>query len=245
MGSGTTASAFASTAMGNGTTASGSSSTAMGITTSASGNFATAIGRNSVAAGEDALAAGLAVTANGNGSVVLGSHAAARSFAPGSFVFGDRSTHAEVAATVPNEFGVRAAGGVFFHSNAAMTMGVQLLPGGNQWLSLSDVRAKHGFRELDGDDVLAKIAAMPVTEWSYKEQDAAIRHIGPTAQDFHAAFGLGEDPLRIGTLDADGVALAAVKALEARSRRHADEVAALRAEIAHLRELVGALASQR
>jgi hypothetical protein len=64
--------------------------------------------------------------------------------------------------------------------------------------------------------VLTRIAAMPVTEWSYKAQDAAIRHIGPTAQDFHAAFGLGEDPLRIGTLDADGVALAGVKALEAR-----------------------------
>jgi len=42
--------------------------------------------------------------------------------------------------------------------------------------------------------------------------------MGPTAQDFKAAFELGEDPLGINSIDADGVALAAVKALEARTR---------------------------
>ena len=42
--------------------------------------------------------------------------------------------------------------------------------------------------------------------------------MGPTAQDFRAAFGLGDFPLRINTVDADGVALAGVKALDARTR---------------------------
>ena len=92
---------------------------------------------------------------------------------------------------------------------------------------LSDVRTKHRFRTLDGAETLARIAGMPVTEWSYKAQDPGIRHIGPTAQDFHAAFGLGEDPLRIGTLDADGVALAGVQALEARTRALQAQVDAL------------------
>ena len=55
-------------------------------------------------------------------------------------------------------------------------------------------------------------------EWNYKAQNTAIRHMGPTAQDFRAAFGLGDFPLRINTIDADGVALAGVKALEARTR---------------------------
>lgn len=77
---------------------------------------------------------------------------------------------------------------------------------------------------------------MPVREWSYKAQDAAIRHIGPTAQDFHAAFGLGEEPLRIGTLDADGVALAGVKAVEARTRALRDEHEALRLRVAALEQ---------
>jgi hypothetical protein len=69
---------------------------------------------------------------------------------------------------------------------------------------------------------------MPVTEWSYKAQNPGIRHIGATAQDFYAAFGLGEDPLRIGTLDADGVALAGIRGLEARTRALQDEVETLR-----------------
>jgi hypothetical protein len=104
------------------------------------------------------------------------------------------------------------------------------------------VRTKHAFRTLDGEDVLSRIAAMPVTEWSYKAQEPGIRHIGPTAQDFHAAFGLGEDPLRIGTLDADGVALAAVRALEARTRALQEEVEALRLR---LDTLLGATLRER
>jgi hypothetical protein len=240
LGSGTTASGLGSTAMGLNTTASGPASTAMGAATTASGFNTTAMGRDSVAAGDEAVAAGRSVTANGAGSVVLGSFAAARSFQPGSFVFGDRSTTTEVVAGSANVFGVRAAGGAFFFSNAAMTLGVQLSPSGTQWSSLSDARSKHDFRTLDGETVLAKLARMPVQEWSYVAQDPAIRHIGPTAQDFHAAFGLGEDPLRIGTLDADGVALASVKALEARSRAQAERIDALERRLAEALAALGA-----
>ena len=71
-------------------------------------------------------------------------------------------------------------------------------------------------------------------EWNYKAQDAAIRHMGPTAQDFRAAFGLGDFPLRINTIDADGVALAGVKALEARTRALQKEVEELRQRLAAL-----------
>ena len=39
------------------------------------------------------------------------------------------------------------------------------------------------------------------------------RHIGPVAQDFHAAFGLGTHETAIATVDADGVALAAIQGL--------------------------------
>jgi len=61
--------------------------------------------------------------------------------------------------------------------------------------------------------LLGKLAQIPVLTWNYKSQDPAIRHIGPTAQDFFAAFGVGEDERRISTIDADGVALAAIQAL--------------------------------
>jgi hypothetical protein len=81
---------------------------------------------------------------------------------------------------------------------------------------------------------------MPIREWNYKAQDAAIRHVGPTAQDFHAAFGLGEDPKRISTIDADGVALRAIQALEARTR---EENVALKAQLAELLARLDALKS--
>jgi hypothetical protein len=53
--------------------------------------------------------------------------------------------------------------------------------------------------------------------------------MGPMAQDFHAAFGLGEDPRYIGTLDADGVALAAIQGLYEISRQQAARIEALEA----------------
>ena len=113
---------------------------------------------------------------------------------------------------------MRAAGGTTFYSNSTLSSGVTLAPNASAWSSLSDVNAKENFRDLNGSEVLAKLAAMPIREWNYKAQDAAVRHVGPTAQDFHAAFGLGEDPLRISTIDADGIALAAVKALRSRTQ---------------------------
>ena len=54
---------------------------------------------------------------------------------------------------------------------------------------------------------------IPMGTWNYKTQDPSIRHIGPMAQDFYAAFGLGVDDRHIGTVDADGVALAAIQGL--------------------------------
>jgi len=39
-----------------------------------------------------------------------------------------------------------------------------------------------------------------------------VLHLGPVAQDFHAAFGLGADDKHIATVDADGVALAPSRA---------------------------------
>ena len=49
--------------------------------------------------------------------------------------------------------------------------------------------------------------------WSYKARPGN-KHIGPMAQDFHAAFGLnGSDDTHIATVDESGVALAAIQGL--------------------------------
>ena len=60
-----------------------------------------------------------------------------------------------------------------------------------------------------------------------------LEHIGPMAQDFHAAFGVGADDKHIATVDADGVALAAIQGL---NQKVEGEVTALRAENAALKQ---------
>jgi hypothetical protein len=76
----------------------------------------------------------------------------------------------------------------------------------------SDRNLKENFAPVSPRDVLDKIAAMPISRWNFKG-DAATPHVGPMAQDFHAAFGLGTDDKHIATVDADGVALAAIQGL--------------------------------
>ena len=43
-----------------------------------------------------------------------------------------------------------------------------------------------------GKKVLAKLDAMPVYQWRPKGQNAHVKHVGPMAQDFMKAFGVGE-----------------------------------------------------
>lgn len=76
----------------------------------------------------------------------------------------------------------------------------------------SDRNVKENFQAIDAEEVLAKVAAMPITRWAYKA-DPSAEHIGPVAQDFRAAFGLGSDDKSIAMVDGDGVALAAIQGL--------------------------------
>ncbi len=81
---------------------------------------------------------------------------------------------------------------------------------------LSDKNAKMAIEPIDTDAVLAKVADLPISSWTYiHDADRGIRHIGPMAQDFYAAFGTGHTDKGISTLDSSGVALAAIKALSA------------------------------
>jgi hypothetical protein len=237
MGHNTRASGQASTALGMGTTASGLSSLATGMFTTA-GNFSLAGGSGSSALGDYSLAFGHGAEASGVGSVVLGLSARTAAAGSGSFMFADRSTSEPFQSNAPNEFGARFAGGFYLYTNANLSTGVALAANGTSWAALSDVNAKENFRDVDGEALLAKLARIPIREWNYKAQDAAIRHMGPTAQDFNGAFGLGDFPLRINTIDADGIALAAINALERRTRdlpQRAADVDRLAADNAELR----------
>jgi hypothetical protein len=193
---------FYSWAGGSGTIASGTYSFAMG-------NLATASGTSAVALGDN-------VTANAANSIALGQRASASGFA-GSFTWADASTTTVFTATAANSFQIRAAGGVRLLTNSAGSVGVSLSPGGSSWNVLSDRNRKRDFQAVDGEDVLAKIRNLPVTTWAYIDEAGSVRHMGPMAQDWHAAFGFTADNTTINMSDLDGVNLAAVQALERRT----------------------------
>jgi trimeric autotransporter adhesin len=110
---------------------------------------------------------------------------------------------------------------------------------------LSDRNAKENLRPVNGRVVLEKVSALPLATWNYKTQNTAVRHIGPMAQDFAAAFGVGENDKTITTVDADGVALAAIQGLnqklvEELQRRDAENTE-LKSRLSALEELVAKL----
>ena len=66
---------------------------------------------------------------------------------------------------------------------------------------------------VDGYEILEKLAALPVSTWNYTWDPPSTRHLGPMAQDFKAAFGLGDSDTVIGFVDANGVNVVAIQAL--------------------------------
>jgi hypothetical protein len=78
----------------------------------------------------------------------------------------------------------------------------------------SDRNQKKAIAPVDTKEILDKVARLPISTWTYVEEPSAVRHLGPMAQDFRASFGLGNDDRTYNSVDAHGVALAAIQALE-------------------------------
>ncbi len=70
--------------------------------------------------------------------------------------------------------------------------------------------------------------------------DPQVCHVGPTAQDFMAAFGLGASERHIGTVDADGVVLAAIQGLYQVVQEKDAKIEALEARLSMLEEALQA-----
>ena len=153
----------------------------------------------------------------------------------GNTPFGALSVSANVAATAPNsilaQFGNSSSFVVVITNDGTIySKGVALT---------SDRNAKESFRTVDGKLILEKVASLPMNEWDYKDTPG-IRHLGPMAQDFHAAFGLnGNDEHHISVVDEGGVALAAIQGLneklEARGQRSDVQIQRLETENAELK----------
>ncbi len=86
---------------------------------------------------------------------------------------------------------------------------------GGVWTSTSDRAVKENFAAVDPRAVLDRVTQRSLQTWNYKVEQREVRHLGPTAQDFCAAFGLGEDDRHISPVDEGGVALAVILGLHA------------------------------
>ena len=217
------ASGFSSTVAGGlSNVASGSyAAVAGGNGNLASGPYAAIVGgTGNVAGGSYAIVAGgLSSSAPANYSFAAGRRAKATT--TGSFIWAD-SQDFDFQPSVNNFFGVRATGGVgltvAINAGGGVSQFCNLLPGVVNWQCTSDRNTKENFMPVDAEDIFDRLLAMPL--WNFKGADPKLRLLGPTAQDFHAAFGLGNDDRTIISTNLHGVALAAIQGVGRRMKQH-------------------------
>lgn len=198
-----------------------------------------------------------ALSAKPDGSIALGANAGA--LHAGSFVWAD-SLAEPYDSQKADEFRVRASGGFYFqhgahqiyiydHYNRLITTSAGgFLSTGGSWVSSSDRNRKSNITPVNEMSILQKLDTLPISTWNYNSEDGTVLHLGPMAQDFYGAFGLGYGDTSIAAVDADGVSMAAVKAVYELNKAQAATIAqqeqrmqAMQAQIADLLQRVEAL----
>lgn len=105
--------------------------------------------------------------------------------------------------------------------------GPATLTNGGAWTNASSRSYKEHFSAVNGSDILTRLVALPIMTWDYIGSSEGL-HMGPVAEDFKSSFGLAGDGKSISTVDADGIALAAIQGLNAKLE---SENGALRARL--------------
>lgn len=194
----------------------------------APGQYATIPGGLENEATEGSFAAGVGAHATNANSFVWSGSDDPYAVSVGSFTNGS--------------FCAYAPGGFYLYtldpngSYAAGSGGAFIRAGESQWRQLSDVASKTNFAPIDAVEILNKLSAMPISAWEYKQAPGR-RYIGPTAQDFHKAFHLGEDDKSIGTMDSGNIALTAIKGLVEELKVRDERIAELEARTGRLEQL--------
>ena len=112
---------------------------------------------------------------------------------------------------------------------------------GNSFNVTSARASKENFRTISSAEVLERVAGLDISRWNYKVEGDAVDHIGPIAEEFHAAFGVGASAEQINMVDAAGVSLAAIQGLYERLEEKSDAVESLQAEKAELEDRLARL----
>jgi hypothetical protein len=208
----------ATVAGGYGNTASGGDATvAGGYQNTASGSRAMVPGgQDNEASGDYSFAAGKAVRATETGSFVWN---------------GGGGSYVESPAS--NTFSVQARNGIWLGTDYSPSIGSNrfidtstgaYLSDGGTWTDSCSVTEKERFTPTDSIDVLEKVDSLEVSTWQYTDDDGDARHMGPTAEQFHDTFGLGDDEHHIAPLDTGGVALTAIQGLSTQLDQKDDRI---------------------
>jgi hypothetical protein len=169
------------------------------------------------------------------------SHLLSSNTAYGSFVWTDRSSDTAVTPTAQNQTIFRSSGGYWLYSDSGLSAGVTLAPGSGSWTSVSDRNMKANFSAVNPREILRGVLSLPISTWNYKTQNSAIRHIGPMAQDFFAAFKVGEGDKTITTVDPDGVAFAAIQGLHEEMKDRDARIDALQQQLKQQQDQIDGL----
>jgi Chaperone of endosialidase len=103
----------------------------------------------------------------------------------------------------------------------------------------SDRNVKKDIVPADTAAILAKVSKLPISTWTYKSEADGLRHLGPMAQDFRASFGLGDDEHYYYPVDAHGVALASIQALDRLVQLQQEQIRKLERQNANLARRLG------
>ncbi|MEQ1595852.1 MAG: tail fiber domain-containing protein [Casimicrobium sp.] len=238
---------------GSANTASGHiSSVGGGSANTASGQFsAVAGGFGNIASGSySAVVGGSSNTASGANSFAVGHNARANT--DNCAIFGLWSTTQVFSCSWDHTLRIGADRGLLldFNSQDGIGNGTNYIQFGNfvagriintqvgahltfggVWTNSSDRALKENLKPINAKSVLQKVLALPVTTWNYLSEGKQTQRMGPMAQDFYSAFRLGSDDKTIGTVDASGVALAAIQGL---NQKLTEQIKAKDVEIAKL-----------
>ena len=95
---------------------------------------------------------------------------------------------------------------------------------------------KEDFQTIDKQRILVEVQQLKIQNWKLKDEEGNVRHIGPVAQDFHAAFQLGGDERYLHSGDVDGIALVAIQALAERNEALAERNRVLAQQVEELQQ---------
>jgi hypothetical protein len=167
----------------------------------------------------------------------------------GTFVWSDRSAPASFVSSGPNQFLVRAAGGVGINTNnpsgfALHVNGSAAKPGGGSWSSTSDARLKRDVQPLAG--ALDTLLALRGVSFEYLDpariHEREGRRLGMIAQEVQQVVPdwVDRGPDGYLYLTYRGFEALAVEALRDLRREKDREIAELRAEIEALKAMMAA-----